>query len=359
MLLSKSDLSINESYLANRNSVIDNTPLDENFSFISLGLECMAESNKCIRDMMIKVNLNEYIKEDMTDDIIDKVAERFSFSKIVNAIIEFFKKAINKFVIKAKLFFSKLLGSNAPIKKYEKLIKKYNKSLKVDFDHYNYTHLDADMPSSDLNMRFAKEYEDLLDDLKDLSKNTTKEDIINALNIYHQELQKSIGDDYYNHLRGEMVLEDDPVTKDRFVSRLWKFFRNNEESAYMKKIQIPPYEIQDAYERFSDGRKWIKELETSKAKVEASCNKMKQNINRISPIDFMAKYIPIDYDIEYALDRILKLKCGQLTEMCNIFSLAFSHKIEAIKEALIQDRKVLYAVVADIMVNPEEVEEDD
>ena len=96
MLLSKSDLSINESYLYNRNSVIDNTPLDENFSFISLGLECMAESNKCIRDMMIKVNLHEYIKEDMTDDIIDKVAEKFSFSKIVNAIIEFFKKAINK-----------------------------------------------------------------------------------------------------------------------------------------------------------------------------------------------------------------------------------------------------------------------
>jgi len=169
-----------------------------------------------------------------------------------------------------------------------------------------------------LNLRFIKEYEDLLDDLKDLAQNAEKTELIDKLNIYHQELNRAIGDDYYNHLRGEIVGDaDEAVTKERFVGRLWSLFRNNETGAYSKKIEIPPYEIHDAVERFVDGRSLVKELERTKDTIEAASNKMQREINKISPLDFMSKYIPIDYDIEFATDRILKLKCGQLVEMCN------------------------------------------
>lgn len=355
MLLKTSDLLINESDM--KESIIDSTPLNENFSFFSFGLNCMRESNQEIRSMMTNLYISSgYTNESVADDIMKDFSEKFSFKKIFDFIIDKFKEAIKKLVAKAKSYFLKLLAANSTIKKYSDRIENYNKDIKVDFDHYTYTYLDVDIPPSNLNTRFTEEYEDLLDDLKNLAKKSSKEELIHTLDVYYQETQRALGDNYYNQLRNEIVLNkntNDPVTKERFIGRLWSFFRNNETGAYTDKIEIPPYEIKNALKRFSNGRDLVKEIENNKSKIEAACNKMTREINKISPLDFMTKgtYIPIDYDLEFAVDRILKLKCGQLTEMCNIFTTAFSCKLDAIKEALIQDKKVLFAVITDIMVS--------
>lgn len=365
MLLSRSDLLIKESDISNKESVFNTEPINENFSFLSFGLDCMRESNAAIRSLLVDLHTStNYTTESvLTDEVMKEFSEKFSFNKIIDFIVSKFKEAMRKLTSKAKVYLLKLIAPNSTVKKYIRDLKSYKKSIKVDFDHYNYTYLDKDIPPANLNLRFIKEYEDLLDDLKDLAQNAEKTELIDKLNIYHQELNRAISDDYYNHLRGEIVGDtDEAVTKERFVGRLWSLFRNNETGAYSKKIEIPPYEIHDAVERFIDGRSLVKELERTKDTIEAASNKMQREINKISPLDFMSKYIPIDYDIEFATDRILKLKCGQLVEMCNIFTTAYSMKIDAVKEALIQDKKVVFLTIRDIMIygnNEEEVDSDD
>lgn len=355
MLLSKSDLLVNESYLNNRESIIDSNPINENFSFFSFGLDCLRESNQEIRSMMVNLyNSAGYTNESMVEDVMKEFSEKFSFKKVVSFIIDKFKELLKKICIKAKNFLLKLIAPVNTIKKHYNEIKNYNKPIKVDFEHYNYTYLDVDVPQSDLNMKFTKEYEDLLVDLKDLAKDASKEELIQKLDVYYQELNRSIGDNYYNQLRAEITLNknsNDPITKERYIGKLWSLFRNNETATYSKNKEIMPDEIHTTLDRYVNSHSLIKGIETSRSKVEAVTEKMKTSINKISPLDFMSKYVPIDYDIEFAVDRILKLKCGQLAEMCNIYVLAFNTKLDAIKEAIIQDRKVLFIVLNDIMTS--------
>ena len=186
MLLSKSDLLVNESYLNNRESIIDSNPINENFSFFSFGLDCLRESNQEIRSMMVNLyNSTGYTNENTVEDIKKEFSDKFSFKKVVSFIIDKFKELLKKICIKAKNFLLKLIAPVNTIKKHYDEIKNYNKPIKVDFEHYNYTYLDADVPQSDLNMKFTKEYEDLLVDLKDLAKDASKEELIQKIGRAH------------------------------------------------------------------------------------------------------------------------------------------------------------------------------
>ena len=101
--------------------------------------------------------------------------------------------------------------------------------------------------------------------------------------------------------------------------------------------------------RFFNGKEMKKEIEDHGKRIENSSSRIASNLSKVSPEQFMKGYVPIDYDIEYALNKILKLKTSQLSETCNIITLAYSQKLTAIQEALKQDKKVLTEAVVVLM----------
>ena len=100
----------------------------------------------------------------------------------------------------------KIFHSDSTIVKYKDQIKKYNKPIKVKFSHYNYTCSDPDMPSHNLYSDFQSEYEELSSNFEKIGRIKSKEEIINKLDQYTQEIEKEKIDDYFDIKRAKYFL---------------------------------------------------------------------------------------------------------------------------------------------------------
>lgn len=345
-LLSYKDLLVTES--SSPINMIDSVSVNE--SLFEYGLECMRESNNQIRAMLAEIMeesgymVNESFKEEFN--------KRFNFKNIVESILKLFIGMIRKLYDKSKSIMLQIIYDDKTISKYKDAIESYNKSINVDFDHYNYTNLGKDIPSANLNLTFSAEYEELQDKLEKISKTNNKEKVIFQLGELFNSIQNEISHGYYDKLRRSVLgdeLETTPIFADQYDIELRRTFRAGAEAP--NRNDFSATEIHETLRRFLKGKELVKGIEKHKKDIESSAEKAKKNINKISVKSIMSDYVPIDYDIEYNLNRVLKLKCGQLSECCNIYTLAFAAKLSAMKESLVQDKKVLFKVIADIVSN--------
>lgn len=345
-LLSYKDLLVTES--SSPINMIDSVSVNE--SIFEYGLKCMGESNNQIRVMLAEIMeesgymVNESFKEEFN--------KRFNFKNIVESILRLFIGMIRKLYDKSKSIMLQIIYDDKTISKYKNAIESYNKVLNVDFDHYNYTNLGKDIPSANLNLTFSAEYEELRDKLEKIGKTNNKEKVIFQLGELFNSIQNEINHGYYDKLRRSVLgdeLETTPIFADQYDIELRRTFRAGAEAP--NRNDFSATEIHETLRRFLKGKELVKSIEKHKKDIESSAEKAKKNINKISVKSIMSDYVPIDYDIEYNLNRVLKLKCGQLSECCNIYTLAFAAKLSAMKESLVQDKKVLFKVIADIVSN--------
>lgn len=351
MLLNYTDLLIRES--SKEKSVLESVNMTE--SLFQYGLNCIIESNNEIRNILSDIMIESGYM--VTEGFKDEFNKKFNFNNIVSSIIGLFVKVITKLFNRGKAIILNLIYDNKTIEKYKDAINSYDKQLEVDFEHYNYSYLDKDIPSSKLNLTFSYEYEELQDKLENICKSANKEKILYGLEQLYNSIQMEINHGYYDKLRRSVLADEDykdVIFANQYDIELKKVFRSGSTAA--NKNDILPNEIHDTLERFLKGKDMIKSIEKHKKEIETAAEKSKKKINKISVKSLVKDYVPIDYDIEFNLNRLLKMKCGQLSESCNIYSLAFAAKIDAMKESLIQDKKVLFAVISDIIINGGEIE---
>lgn len=345
-LLSYRDLLVTES--STPINMIDSVSVHE--SIFEYGLECMRESNNQIRGMLAEImEESGYM---VSESFKDEFNKRFNFKNIVESILKLFIGMIGKLYQKAKSIMLQIIYDDKTIVKYKSAIESYDKSLHVDFDHYIYTNLGKDIPSSNLNLTFSAEYEELQDKLENIGKSNNKAKIIMQLGDLFNSIQEEINHGYYDKLRRSVLgdeMETAPIFADQYDIELRRIFRAGAEAP--NRNDFSANEIHETLKRYLKGKDLVKGIEKHKKEIESAAEKTKKNINKISVKDIMSEYQPIDYDIEYNLNRVLKLKCGQLSECCNIYTLAFSAKLSAMKESLVQDKKVLFKVIADIVAN--------
>lgn len=351
MLLNYTDLLIKKPL--KEKSLLDSVSMTE--SLFQYGLNCIIESNNEIRNILFDIMIESGYM--ITEGFKDEFNKRFNFNNIVSSIISLFIKIITKLFNKGKAIILNLIYDNKTIEKYKNSISSYDRQLEVDFDHYNYSYLDKDIPSSKLNLTFSYEYEELQDKLERICKTGNKEKILHGLEQLYNSIQMEINHGYFDKLRRSVLADEDykdVIFADRYDIELKKVFRSGSTTA--NKNDILPNEIHNTLKRFLKGKDMIKSIEKHKKEIEIAAEKSKKNINKISVKSLLKDYVPIDYDLEFNLNRVLKIKCGQLSECCNIYTLAFAAKLDAIKESLIQDKKVLFTVISDIIVNGGEIE---
>lgn len=318
-------------------------------SIFSFTLETMTESNKIIRLSLQEIYTTNsgYMNEGFVKEFIDK----FDFKEFVGKIISLFIKGIEKIFKQFKSIIAKYFSNpDSTIKKYEQKIKDATFDLDEDIEHFRYTLLDKDIPSPSLKSIFIEEYDSLLDKLKKLSSGESKPSIISKLGALNDEVSHNTFLSDENLIRKRVLgLSDyeDPVTSEMYIPRLYSTFRNGILDPI--KTPIAPVEYKEALSRYNNRKTLISSIEKSKNDIIKSSSDIQKKIEKITPKDIMEKYVPIDYDVEFALDRVLKTECGLLQKYCDIVTTAFGMKLEAAKEALIQDKKVLLYVIGEII----------
>lgn len=319
-----------------------------NESLIPYALEYMSESDQFIRSTMQSI----LGKSLLSENSIQIFNESFDFVEIAKSIIDFFIDTIKKLWQKFTLMISKLVGSDKVLLKHKEELLSYSHTVKVYFDHYRYNNLEADIPPSSLEMIFQDEYDLLYEDLQKVGGMNKKELIISELNKIYQRIKTEDEENYYNILRRKVLGSayqgsNQVITERDYLDELKLVFHSNMIAPSGE--DIPSYEVAEAAHRYFRHKELKESIKLQKKNIERSAGRIQNSVQKISPENFLKNYMPIDYEIEYALRQICQLESGRLSKSCNILVLAYSTKLNELKSAIAQDRKVLFEAVKDII----------
>ena len=338
------------------NNGVNHNPLkiSENHSFFMDALDFIKESDQEVRNIFDDI-LSEAIIDIQinSDKAKEEYNRRFSFSGIVKKIFELFLHAVEQLWLRFKALISRLLNSDLSIKKYKNALLNYDESLKVYIPYYIFTNLDIDIPSDTLRIIFSDEYDDLYDRLQKIANIKQKEKMIDKLRGIYQEISDQLQNgNYYNKVRAKIMgkIDGSIITEQDFQNQISVFFRNGMREPFQPNQPIASYEVQNAAKRFFAYDNTMKVLEKQYKNVKNSADKTSKKIMKIKGTDIFNGYVPIDYDIEYALNQILQLKSGQISKTCNLILIAYSTKLDAMKDAMNQDRKILHAAISQVII---------
>ena len=140
------------------------------------------------------------------------------------------------------------------------------------------------------------------------------------------------------------------ITEESFQKQLYRLFRNNMDEPYKGNTYMPSYEVRNALTRFMNYKQNKKTLEKDISSTKSTAKQVESRMKKIKAEDIFEQYKPIDYEIEHVLNQVLQLKSGQVQKVCDLIVMAYSAKLDALKEAIIQDRRILQAAISQIII---------
>lgn len=332
-------------------SAIANNTLDE--SYFAMAVDFIKEANKEFTDC--KINLYKSISEASTEAV---VLESFSdfFVQIVN-IIDKFTKFIISINDKALATITSFIKDDKTIKRHEKDYKEFKNT--VSIEGYKYT-FDPNIPMANASVYFNQNlFEDLYKRTGDILTVDDMKEVMAAAN-YEED---------YNKFRGAVIGKSESISGSQFGMELFKIFRNGESN--ISNIEFSSTEIYDIYKRFKDYKKTLDSTRTNLRNIIKDYENIKSSVrdisNRNGDLNKSAfiKSMPGDKiknvstdgedyitpDVMYQIDLYTKAKICQIIEYSNIHTLAFTAKLDALKESFKQDRSVLYTALSKMEVS--------
>ena len=301
--------------------------LDLEESYFVSALNFINETNKEI------INSKEVLYKSISEATEQYVVlESFSdfFSKI-NDIINKFIKFIKSLAARFLTHMNKIIKSDKYINAHKKDFKNFKSADEFTMNGYTYT-FNSSIPVANASLEFNK---NLFEDLYTYTKNNklSADGVSSAISAIDLT-------ELCDKFRGEVLGLDYTVSVGEFDTELFKIFRNGDMDT--SELTIGSFEVSAALDRFTS---------FSTAKRNGDLN-MSAFLNRLpdsmSDIKTASQGITMSSDLMYKLDVYTKAKVDQITEYSNIHTLAFSAKLDALKESYKQDRALLYTALLKI-----------
>ena len=285
-------------------------------------------------------------------------ADFFSGVKeIIDRFVNFIKSVFDKFVSK--------LSSFIQSEKY--LIKNKDKFKNFDSDDsfmangYNYT-FDPNIPLIDLTIKFDSA---LLGDISSINTSDLNGDgkAKSAVDKLHKDLRIKLENDYYDMFRATVIGTRGAISESNFLDECFKIYRSG--NLEPETISVNRSYIEAALNRIEKYKDTIRIAENTKNNIIKEYNDIRKKLDKMikpNSTDYSDNYCKIDligfdanstltdvsisYDTLSSIDSYLKTISNQVQEMSNIHSIAFTSKIDAIKEQYKQDKSFLYQALA-------------
>ena len=163
------------------------------------------------------------------------------------------------------------------------------------------------------------------------------------MNVIEADVKSDINEQYYDQARARCLCKSYPyIHQDDYSTELFNTFRGGGDPL-KSKINFTDTTI--AYDQYMSYKKVLKDTEKFKNETINEAKKIEQKINSINIKDVNKSYIPYDTESEVVFRRILSAKSGQVSNVCNIFVMAFSAKLDAIKDSAKQNKQILYETI--------------
>lgn len=268
------------------------------------------------------------------------------FTKIIN----FIKKLYNKFVT----FLHGLVKSDKFIRKNKDLLNKFESKHEFQHTGYKFT-FGANIP----NEKPITDFKDSIENFKDHASYTSGPDmtpdrLANILKDTREKYVDNLHDNVYDDYRAKVINQDGSIAKEDFAKELFSLFRDN--NAIKEEFTVTSSFVNECYTHFDGYEKEKNNITKAKDKVEREYDNIRKSIESalkkneglysmaveddIKPIKMDDKLYT--KDVITQLDLFLKAKANEIQELSNIHTMAFSAKLDALKDCFSQDKDILY-----------------
>ena len=338
-----SDIDIEESYFM------------QTISFINEQRSGYTKAKSILYKSILEATSNRIILESFSDFYI-------RIKEIIDKFLKFMKNLFTKFL--ATL--SKLIDAEQYLKKFKNKINDFTDDDTFTFEGYNYT-FDENIPNTDVVLQFNNSLFDTLWAEKD-GKLTT-DCVKNAISSIDLEEDCAT-------FRGLVLGSSEKIYVTDYASKLFSIYRNW--SATTGEIIADKAYVNVAKERFFSYNKTKSYVTNQYKQIEKAYHEVEEQVkdivkrngdlnarafldrmppgNGVTSID--GKDINLDGltmsgDFMTQIDIYIKAKVEQIQAYSNIHALAFSAKLDTMRECYAQDRNTLYRALNCIKNNSE------
>lgn len=291
---------------------------------------------------------------------------------IIDSFIALIKKIVAKFITALH----KIVKSDKYLKKNKNKFSKFNSDNEFEMDIYTYTYIDSDTFPNVSAFNVYKTNTFTPDSVKKY------EDGVAYTGAIYDDFMAHLPE-WYDKFRGVVLTNsNDPgaitsaqsYTSAEYADELRLKYRNGDSSR--TKTTITSVHVLQAYDRFENYDTTIRHVEKLRDQLQKEYNAIKKDIKNITaaydnigasgwnfdyknPGDKYSKGGTLDFDDDYTdadkkkkmdtnITNFIKAKSNQIEQMCTIHTMAFTAKLDAIKEAYVQDKKLLYTALKKI-----------
>lgn len=326
----------------------------------SLFFEAMNFSLETDREFL-EINKKFYktvMESSGNQEVIHESFEGFfdGIKKIIKKILNFLKKIWEKFVN----IIMRLVRSDSYLKKHLDDLSSFSSEDEFEYKGYKFT-FSSNIPKE-------SPLEDLLNKVTDSDIANISDGELSNLDtvkkMYEDVREELDSGNYYDKVRGEVLGKSD-IEETDYSKELFKIFRNDEDSTEEFTVDYSYIStIRSRYKNYEKDLKAVKKvrkdvediykkLEDAYEKIAKKAKKTGSNYTISIPKD--NKEIAVNSDVLNWYGLWGKARAAQLEKMSNIHSMAFSAKLDAMKEAFRQDRDVLYKALGKVRTKHKDI----
>ena len=346
--------------------------MDINECYFETTVKFIIESNKQFAESKIKLyhSISEAtsygVIHESFSDFFDKVKE------IIKKFLDFLKSLFQRFLTNL----AKFVDSESYLKKHKKDFQNFRPADKFEIDGYKYTFND-NIPDPDAILTFSQDFLGNFGESDPDGGGSNIPGYLFAKNVIDKMKTDLNLDDKYCEYRAEVLgkQKTDKIYQNDYSDELFKIFRDGEMTT--DTIEVDYAYLRMAVDRFFDYKKIKNNVDKQYKKVEKDYKELEKQIKEITsgkdltygnimdrlPDGYNNLYYDnngartlinkttdaaVNKDIISSLDSYVKTKVEEVQECSNIHALAFSAKLDALKECNRQDRNTLYLALSRI-----------
>lgn len=347
-------IGLNSLLLENTNlvSIMDKTPINEE-CYLYNTIKFLREMNEDYRECN-----KEFYRSVYEADSLVAFNESFGdFFEKMKDIIAKFLKYIKSLVERFITALHRIVGSEKYLIKKEDQLKKFNTDCEFDFEGYNFT-ISPNIPVCNALVEFNNSFVELdFNQLKDNSKTHAKKKEI--IKTAYDNLNTAIDNDKYDKFRKDVIQAAQPIYQSEYGNELFKVFRDDYENT--STFTVTSSVVNQCINSLKDYRSSEKDAKDKKKEIDNQYEAISKQIDKLITANRSNQYYNVDITTDFGggtinldnsamnqLNIYIKALMNQITEMSTIHSMAFSYKLDAIKDKYNQDKRILYIALSKV-----------
>lgn len=340
----------------NLESFSTNFKTEDQTSYFSEGIDFIINMNKEIESANKSLYIG--IVESAGDQVV--INESFSdffdsIKKIIDKVIDFFKALFYKFIIAI----NRLFRSDKYLKKHKDDLLKFNSDHEFTITGREYTFID-NIPNNQVLYKANEILQTHLLSSSTQGAATTysfrddKTDIRNARDAFKDKLE-----DYMDEARGT-IINTSPISSSDYAEELFITYRNGTRDKIS--IDVDSSVVDECYREFDNYHEVEKKVKKYKTDVEKAYKDVKRDLEAVSKdktilkaptgINGLDSNLDIGEDKKDVYDEtneFIKELSAYVSRISEVHIMAYTAKLDALKEKFNQDKKILYGALSRIL----------